>query len=58
LRQKWRKSKNNEYVFPVDIKRIIIKNDLIKAIKKNKIDILIYGLDEVKDILFLNKLNM
>jgi hypothetical protein len=48
---------DNEYVFPVDIKRIIIKNDLIKAIKKNRIDILIYGLDEVKDILFLNKLS-
>ena len=47
---------DNEYAFPVDIKRIIIKNNLIKAIKKNKIDILIYGLDEVKDILFLNKL--
>ena len=47
---------DNEYTFPVYIKRVIIKKDLIKAIKKNKIDILIYGLDEVKDILFLNKL--
>ena len=27
----------NEYNFPKDIKRVIIKKDLIKAIKKNKI---------------------
>ena len=47
---------NNEYIFPEDIKREIIKKNLIKAIKKNKIDVLIYGLDEIKDILFLNKM--
>ena len=45
---------DNEYFFPNNIKRIIIKNDLIKAIKKNRIDILIYELDEIKDILTLN----
>ena len=45
---------NNEYIFPEDIKRVIIKKDLIKAIKKNKIDVLIYELDEIKDILLLN----
>ena len=36
---------------------MIIKRDLIKAIKKNKIEVLIYELDEIKDILFLNQLN-
>ena len=45
---------NNEYIFPEDIKRVIIKKDLIKTIKKNKIDVLIYELDEIKDILLLN----
>ena len=45
----------NEYNFPKDIKRVIIKKDLIKAIKKNKIAVLIYELDEIKDILFLNQ---
>lgn len=48
---------DNEYSFPDDIKRVIIKKDLIKAIKKNKINILIYELDEIKDILLLNNLN-
>ena len=45
---------DNEYIFPEDIKRVIIKKDLIKTIKKNKIDVLIYELDEIKDILLLN----
>jgi hypothetical protein len=45
---------DNEYFVPEDIKRVIIKKDLIKTIKKNKIDILIYELDEIKDILLLN----
>ena len=49
-----RYKEDNEYFFPDNIKRIIIKNDLIKAIKKNRIDILIYELDEIKDILTLN----
>lgn len=50
-----KQKEDNEYNFPEDIKRVIIKNNLIKAIKKNKIDVLIYKLDEIKDILFLNK---
>ena len=37
--------KNNEYYIPEDIKRFEIKNNLIKILKKNKIDILIYELD-------------
>lgn len=47
---------DNEYMFPNDIKRVFIKKDLIKAIKKNKINILIYELDEINDILFLNNI--
>ena len=44
----------DEYIIPINIKRFIIKNNLIKIINKNKIDILIYELDDVDEI---NKLN-
>ena len=47
---------DNEYTFPSDIKRVITKKNLIKTIKKKKIDILVYELDEIKDILHLNAL--
>jgi 3D (Asp-Asp-Asp) domain-containing protein len=46
---------DNEYIIPENIKRVIIKKDIIKYIKKNKIDVFIYELDEVKEISFLNK---
>jgi glycosyltransferase involved in cell wall biosynthesis len=44
----------DEYIIPVDIKRFQITNHLIKIINKNKIDILIYELDEIKEIIILN----
>ena len=47
---------DNEYIFPSDIKRVITKNNIIKTIKKKKIVILVYELDELKDILHLNAL--
>ncbi len=36
---------NNEYTIPQDIKRFVIKKNIIKILKKNRIDILIYQLD-------------
>ena len=47
----------NEYNIPEGIKRIVIKNDIIKVIKKNKIDVLIYELDKIEEISFLNRFN-
>ena len=44
----------DEYVIPINIKRFQIKNNLIKIINKNKIDILIYELDEMEEIMTLN----
>ena len=44
----------NEYIIPINIKRFQIKNHLIKIINKNKIDILIYELDEIEEIISLN----
>ena len=44
----------NEYIIPTNIKRFQIKNHLIKIINKNKIDILIYELDEIEEIISLN----
>ena len=41
----------DEYVIPTNIKRFQIKNHLIKTINKNKIDILIYELDEMEEIM-------
>ena len=40
----------DEYIIPNNIKRFIIKNNLIKIINKNKIDILIYELDDIEEI--------
>ena len=48
---------NNEYFIPHDIKRIVIKNNLMKIIRKNKIDILIYELYNIKEIESLTKVN-
>ena len=44
----------DEYAIPINIKRFQIKNHLIKIINKNKIDILIYELDEIEEIISLN----
>ncbi len=44
----------DEYKIPNNIKRITIKNNLIKIINKNKIDILIYELDNIEEIIKLN----
>ena len=44
----------DEYIIPINIKRFQIKNHLIKIINKNKIDILIYELDEIEEIITLN----
>ena len=44
----------NEYLIPINIKRFQIKNHLIKIINKNKIDLLIYELDEIEEIISLN----
>ena len=47
---------DNEYIFPIKIKRIITENNLIKYIKSYKIDILIYQLDYINEIKYLNKI--
>jgi len=45
----------DEYIIPFNIKRFQIKeNHLFKIINKNKIDILIYELDEIEEIISLN----
>lgn len=44
----------DEYKIPNNTKRITIKNNLIKIINKNKIDILIYELDNIEEIIKLN----
>lgn len=46
----------NEYKIPENIKRIIINNNLIRMIIKNKIDILIYQLNYYDEINLLNKI--
>ena len=47
---------DNEYIFPIKIKRIITENNLIKYIKAYKIDILIYQLDYINENKYLNKI--
>ena len=47
----------NEYEIPSSIKRFTIENNLFKLINKNKIDILIYELDDVEEIIKLNNIN-
>ena len=50
-----RMKQDNEYIFPKTLRRIITKNNnLIKLIKKNKIDIFIYQLDYINEIKYLN----
>ena len=52
-----RLKENDEYNIPDNIKRILVKMDLITKIKKNKIHILIYQLSSHKEIEQLNTLN-
>ena len=46
----------NEYKIPENIKRDYVKNNIIKIIKRNKIDVLIYQLNYYEEIRILNKL--
>ena len=50
------KREAGEYIIPNDIKRFVIKNNLIQTLKKNKIDIIIYELDNLQEIELLNNL--
>ena len=47
---------DNEYKIPKDIKRFAIKTNFVKILKKKKIDILIYELDDLNEISILNNL--
>lgn len=47
---------DNEYLIPEEVYRAIIKGNIIKVIKKKKIDILIYQLENSKTINLLNNL--
>ena len=49
-----RNIEKEEYFIPNNIKRFTIKNLLFKIINKNKINILIYELDDIKEIIKLN----
>ena len=48
---------NNEYSIPENIKRTVVKKNIVKMINKNKLDILIYELDDNKEIKILNNIN-
>ena len=52
-----RGKEKDEYQLPNNLKRITIKDDLIKQIKKNKLDILIYQLSIHEEIEKLNNLH-
>ena len=51
-----RPKETSEYIIPTDIKRIIFNDNLEQIIKYYKIDILIYELDEEKEMNLLNKM--
>ena len=51
-----KRKEKNEYAIDDNIKRIVIKNNLINIIKKKKIDILLYQLYSYNEIYELNKL--
>ena len=53
-----RLKEDDEYKIPNNIKRILIKDDLINKIKKKKLDILIYKLSLHNEIKLLNDLNI
>jgi hypothetical protein len=52
-----RLKEDDEYKIPQNIRRILVKKNLINKIKKNKIHILIYQLSLHKEIKKLNKMN-
>jgi glycosyltransferase involved in cell wall biosynthesis len=47
----------NEYIIPENIKRTVIKNNLLIFLKKYKINCLIYELDDINEIKFLANIN-
>lgn len=47
---------NNEYKIPKDVKRDTIKTNLNQILRKKKIDILIYELDDTNEIRLLNNI--
>ena len=47
---------NNEYLIPNEIRRLVINKNIIKIVKKTKIDILIYQLSFYDEIQLLNNL--
>ena len=51
-----KEKQDNEYYIPRNIKRTIIKNNLLKNINKNKINLLIYELNNDYEIKILNNL--
>ena len=51
------RNQENEYRIPSNIKRMTIKNNLIKILKKYKIDILIYELTNAQEIDILNRID-
>ena len=52
-----REKEDNEYLIPQNIPRVTIKRNIIKIIKKKKIDIIIYELSFYDEIKLLNHLN-
>ena len=48
---------DNEYLIPKCIKRTIVKKNIIKELKKKRIQILIYELDNENEINLLNNIN-
>jgi hypothetical protein len=51
------KKEKDEYSIPKQIKRKVIKKNIIINIKKKKLDILIYELENIGEINLLNRLN-
>lgn len=47
----------NEYVIPTDVRRTVIKDNILKMVNKHRIDILIYQLSNANEINKLNELN-
>lgn len=51
-----REKEDNEYIIPKDIPRVVINKNIIKIVKKTRIDILIYQLSFYDEIQLLNNL--
>ena len=52
-----RSKEKDEYKIPQNIRRILVKYNIINKVKKNKIEVLIYQLSSKKEIKNLNKIN-